>query len=187
MPTKKWEPSNISQKAKVRRADSQGGLGQPGWVVMCGNHQFGWDPPAHPSRVSLRSPLRFAHRPRFATRPPQYDRLVNNSQPVPSLNISPDDCSILPYTHYIKSVPKTDVEMKRWRAAKSRAKERKEVVEEELKKGELTSLLDGFALLEGCGVDLPDKGRRADVSGKGFGGVVEEVREITILFVLYFS
>ena len=82
----------------------------------------------------------------------------------------------MPYTHYVKSVPKTDVEVKRVRAAKSRAKERKEVVEEELKKGELTSLLDGFALLEGCGVDLPDKGRRADVSGKGFGGVVEEVR-----------
>mmetsp|Transcript_840 Transcript_840/g.1523 ORF Transcript_840/g.1523 Transcript_840/m.1523 type:complete len:617 (-) Transcript_840:9-1859(-) len=119
VPTKKWEPSNTSQKAK-------------------------------------------------------YDRLLNNSQPIPSLNISPDDCSILPYTHYVKSVPKTDVEVKRVRAAKSRAKERKEVVEEELKKGELTSLLDGFALLEGCGVDLPDKGRRADVSGKGFGGVVEE-------------
>ncbi|GMH63617.1 hypothetical protein TrRE_jg1622 [Triparma retinervis] len=123
VPTKKWEPSNMSQKAK-------------------------------------------------------YDRLVNNSQPVASLNITPDDCSILPYTHYVKSVPKTDVEMRRWRAAKSRAKERKEVVEEELKKGELTSLLDGFALLEGCGVDLPDKGRRADVSGKGFGGVVEECNGI---------
>ena len=48
----------------------------------------------------------------------QYDRLVNNSQPVASLNITPDDCSILPYTHYVKSVPKTDVEMRRWRGEK---------------------------------------------------------------------
>lgn len=34
--------------------------------------------------------------------------------------------------------------------------------------------LDGFMLMEACGCDLPDEGRRADVSGRGLVSVVRE-------------
>lgn len=34
--------------------------------------------------------------------------------------------------------------------------------------------LDGFMLLEACGCDLPDEGRRADVSGRGLVAAVQE-------------
>lgn len=34
--------------------------------------------------------------------------------------------------------------------------------------------LDGFMLMDACGCDLPDEGRRADVSGRGLVSVVRE-------------
>ena len=105
----------------------------------------------------------------------KYERLISYSHPVQPLNVTPDDCAILPYTHYTKSVPKTDDAKMKHKMQMRRIKERRDVVDEEAKKSEFSTMLDGFILLEGCGgVQLPDEGRKADVSGQGLGGIVEE-------------
>ena len=54
-----------------------------------------------------------------------------------------------------------------------KAKKRRRLLAEE-KKRKRPKELDGFMLMDACGCELPDEGRRADVSGRGLVAVVQE-------------
>lgn len=53
------------------------------------------------------------------------------------------------------------------------AKQRRRFLAEERRRNR-PKQLDGFTLMDACGCELPDEGRRADVSGRGLIGVVQE-------------
>ncbi|GMH79621.1 hypothetical protein TL16_g08203 [Triparma laevis f. inornata] len=93
--------------------------------------------------------------------------------------------AILPYPHYNHTYVPTDREASINRDLKRRAQEKRDIVEDEIRKGERRAVLDGFKLLEGCGTQLPDEGRRCDVSSKGLGRVeIEDLEYYTRLEVV---
>ncbi|GMH98033.1 hypothetical protein TrST_g14298 [Triparma strigata] len=93
--------------------------------------------------------------------------------------------AILPFPHYNHTYVPTDREASMERELRRRAKEKRDVVEDEIRKCERLAVLDGFALLEGCGTQLPDEGRTCDVSSKGLGRVeVEDLDYYTRLEVV---
>jgi hypothetical protein len=110
----------------------------------------------------------------------KYKRLTTYATSLPTTSISPDDCNILPYHRYLRHPEPTDLQVDAMREQQRRAAERRRVVHSEHKKAANAAVLDGFAMLAGCGISasqgnmLPDEARRCDVSGQGLGRVDQE-------------
>jgi hypothetical protein len=115
-----------------------------------------------------------------ASQKAKYQRLTSMSQPLPTTNMTPADCNLQGHMKYrVRPVP-TDDQVAERKEASRRLREKRTVVESEIRKGMRDGVLDGFMVLEGCGADpakgnlLPDEGRHCDVSGRGLGSVDQE-------------